>query len=136
MSDYSPRIRAARTYAGLSQKELADALGVDEQTIKRRESPSGKEPKPGERIAIASVCGVPVEFMEVGFGEIQRDEILDDLDYLRTKLDALSDALAVLVEQRQVELAEPPPAPSPAESRPATPRRRTERPGDGQSTPG
>lgn len=134
MSDYSPRIRAARNYAGLSQRALADALGVDEQTIKRRESPGGKEPKRGERVAIASICGVPAEFMEDGFGEIRRDEILDDLEYLRTKLDDLNVALAVLVEQRQVELTGPPLV-GPDESRPATPRRRTTRRDDEPGTP-
>lgn len=60
VSQYAARVRAARGYANLTQKELAERLGVDEQTIKRREKETGgQEPKLGERIAIATICDVP-----------------------------------------------------------------------------
>lgn len=67
MSVYAARIRAARGYADITQEQLADALGVDVQTIKRREA-GKKEPKKGELLAIAAICGVPPEFMDRGFG--------------------------------------------------------------------
>jgi transcriptional regulator with XRE-family HTH domain len=63
---YGPRIRAARAFKGLTQAQLGDRLGLDEQTIKRRES-GKQEPKPGERVAIAAICGVPLEFIEHGW---------------------------------------------------------------------
>lgn len=135
VSDYSPRIRAARGYAGLTQEGLAEALGVDVQTIKRRESSNGKEPKQGERIAIAAICGVPIEFMEQGFGEIRRDDVLETLDGLRVTVDDLLEAVSVLIEQRQVEEAEPPPTELPAGRRLPIRRHRTARPGDDQGSP-
>lgn len=86
VSVYSARIRAARAYAGLSQTQLADALGVDEQTIKRRESTSGNEPKKGERIAIAAICRVPPEFLELGWDAITPADISGRVDRLETQM--------------------------------------------------
>lgn len=89
MSALAKRYRAARAYAGLKQEELAEALGVDVQTIKRREGGTG-DPKLAEQIAVAAVCGVPREFMTGGFetltGEPTRDEIRDRLDALQELL--------------------------------------------------
>jgi transcriptional regulator with XRE-family HTH domain len=78
VSDYAARIRAARAYAGLKQDELAGRLGVDTQTIKRREA-GAQDPKRGELLAIAAITGVPVSFMEHGFGEVEPSEILERL---------------------------------------------------------
>jgi transcriptional regulator with XRE-family HTH domain len=63
MSELAARVRAARNYAGLRQEDLADELGVDVQTIKRRENGTS-DPKKGERRAIAAICGVPKEFFD------------------------------------------------------------------------
>lgn len=84
MSTYAARIRAARAYAGLTQEQLAAELDVDTQTIKRREAGS-HDPKRGERMAIAAICGVPPEFMEHGFGA-ERDEIAARLDRIEAVL--------------------------------------------------
>lgn len=74
MSQYAARYRAARAYADLSQDKLAGRLGIDAQTIKRRES-GKQDPKKAELIAVAAVCDVPLEFMEGGWGSLTRDEM-------------------------------------------------------------
>lgn len=81
MSEIAARIRAARAYAGLKQTELAERVGVDVQTIKRRERGTAAA-KPAELHAIASACGVPVKFLQNGFGDAPRDEVLERLDRL------------------------------------------------------
>lgn len=103
VSEYSARIRAARAFKDLTQVQLAEALGVDEQTIKRRES-GAQDPKKGERIAIAAICGVPAEFMENGFGELGRDELAERLGEIEATLSQIPtfDGLRLLVaESRQ-----------------------------------
>lgn len=100
------RIRAARAYAGLKQEELADALGVDVQTIKRREAGTSP-PRRGELVAIADICKVPVGFLKRGFAEANRDEILERLERIEETL-AAADPLAPLrayVERTVTELA-------------------------------
>lgn len=83
MADYAARVRAARGFADMTQQELADALGVEVQTIKRREKPpsqrGSQEPKKGERLAIAQICGVPPAFMEDGFRGQARSEMAEML---------------------------------------------------------
>jgi transcriptional regulator with XRE-family HTH domain len=86
---YAARIRAARGYANLTQQQLADALGVDVQTVKRRESPAGSDPKKGERLAIAAACGVPPDFMEGGFPTVLSTEAQDRLGALLQEIQQL-----------------------------------------------
>lgn len=52
-------MRAARGYAGLSVSELAAAIGVGAQTIKRIEA-GRRAPRKMEIWAIADVCGLPL----------------------------------------------------------------------------
>jgi transcriptional regulator with XRE-family HTH domain len=85
MSDYAARIRAARAFAGLKQEQLAERLGVDTNTIKRREAGT-QNPKRGELLAIAAITGVPVSFMEHGFGETDESEVLERLDRIEAAL--------------------------------------------------
>lgn len=75
MNVYGPRIATARKIAGLTQEALAEALGVDTQTVKRKENPRGKEPKKLERIAIAAICGVSLDYLE---GDADDVEAADD----------------------------------------------------------
>lgn len=82
MNVYGPRIRKARAIAGLSQAELANKLGVEVATVKRKESPRGKEPKPMERIAIAAICGVSLDFLE---GRVLEIEVAEDQDERRLR---------------------------------------------------
>lgn len=124
VNPYGQRIATARKLAGLTQEQLAAELGVDVQTIKRRESPKGKEPKRVDRIAIAHVCGVSLDFIEglvedvhqatddVGRKLQQHDR---ELAALRSEFDALSQAIAEMANEklRQLEIQEvrPPGAP-------------------------
>lgn len=85
MSDYAARIRAARAYKDITQKELAELLGTSEQSVKRRES-GEQQPKRGDLLAIAAACEVPFAFMENGFGIAERDEILERMDRVEAAL--------------------------------------------------
>lgn len=57
MDDFPALIRAARGYAGISQTELAQRLGVEVQWVKRREA-ARQDTKPYERSAIGTACRV------------------------------------------------------------------------------
>ena len=79
-TELARRYRAARCYAGLTQLQLANRLGVDEQTVKRRER-GGGDPKLSEQLAVAHFCGVPETFMVYGWAaipihELGRDEVV------------------------------------------------------------
>jgi len=85
MSEQSRRYKAARVYAEMGQQALGDALGIDRQTVGKRES-GEQEAKKAELIALAHVCDVPVEFLLGGFsalgGEPTRSELGERLDRL------------------------------------------------------
>lgn len=104
MTQYAARYRAARAFAGLSQDELADRLGVDAQTVKRREAGT-KEPKKAELIAVAAICGVPLEFMESGWGRPTADElgrlVAQQNTLLGEQTGVLNEIRAAVTEQRQ-----------------------------------
>lgn len=114
------RIRVARAWANLSQVDLAEALDVSVQTIKRVEL--GQRPvSTDELMRVATTCHVPERFMLRGFTEAHEiahattklhgtyeldvlDHLslvngrLDDhtrkLDRLTRKLDALNEKVA------------------------------------------
>lgn len=81
MNVYGPRIKQARNLAGLTQDELAERLSVNVNTIKRHESEKGKAPRVVDRIAIAQVTGIALDFIE---GVIQ--DPLDAADDVVRKL--------------------------------------------------
>lgn len=60
------RIRAARCFAKLKQRELAKLLDISEQTQKNSEA-GKRTPKKPEREAIARATGVPEWFLEGGW---------------------------------------------------------------------
>ena len=60
------RVRAARGFAGLSQRELADALGVDIKTVNRWENRHW-QPDRGRMTAIIVICGVRVDWFDDSF---------------------------------------------------------------------
>jgi DNA-binding XRE family transcriptional regulator len=57
------RIRAARAYAGLSNTELAEAIGIGRSTLVKSEA-GARQAKTWELWAIAEICGIPREFFE------------------------------------------------------------------------
>jgi len=60
------RVRAARAFADLEQRDLAEALELSVATIRRIER-GGRTASAPELIHIGEVCGVPREFMLHGF---------------------------------------------------------------------
>lgn len=92
MTQYAARYRAARAYADLSQDELARELGVDAQTIKRREA-GKQEPKKAELIAVAAICQVPLDFMEGGWGKLTPDEITSLLQTQNSILERIASSI-------------------------------------------
>ena len=110
MNVYGARIAQARKVAGLTQDALAERLGVDVQTIKRRENPRGKEPKKLDRIAIATVCGVSIDYMEGLIDDVESaaDGVVRKLREHDAQLQALRQELAALGEDvlRQLEQSE------------------------------
>lgn len=69
VSEIAKRYRAARSYAGLRQEDLAEALGVDTQTIKRREA-GNHGAKRSELVLVASTCGLPFEWFTADLGRL------------------------------------------------------------------
>lgn len=140
MSDYAARIRAARAYSGMTQRELADRIGVDVQTVKRREA-GQQNPKRGELLAIAAVTGVPVAFMEHGFGDIEPSEVIERLQRIELALGTnegdlaevrgyARDVITALESGEDVREALPPdapPAPDPDQAESPPPRARSPR---------
>lgn len=53
------RVRAGRAYAGISQRDLCEEVGISPPTLTRIES-GEREPRKWELMAIAHVCGLPM----------------------------------------------------------------------------
>jgi transcriptional regulator with XRE-family HTH domain len=83
------RIRAARAYAGLSITELAERLGVGEQTVKRIEG-GRRTVRRYELWGIADVCGLPRKFFEASNLGTVGDEAREVFSALRRLEDRLN----------------------------------------------
>jgi transcriptional regulator with XRE-family HTH domain len=69
LDDLGARVRAARSYAKLSQQALGDALGLTRGIINAIEDNDDRHPlSVNEAYRIAAVCGVPVAFIIEGWG--------------------------------------------------------------------
>jgi transcriptional regulator with XRE-family HTH domain len=93
-AEIARRVRAARAYSGLSVNDLADAVGLGVQTIKRIES-GKRTARPFEIWAIAEACKLPREFFDLDFRELSlaasaQSEMLARID---CRLDKLERAL-------------------------------------------
>ncbi|QQE82910.1 XRE family transcriptional regulator [Pseudomonas putida] len=67
----SERIRAARLHAGLTQRDLAEKIGIAQTAISQLES--GKTQRSSYLMAIASTCGVSSAWLAEGWGTMLRD---------------------------------------------------------------
>ncbi|MFJ2981225.1 MULTISPECIES: XRE family transcriptional regulator [unclassified Pseudomonas] len=67
----SERIKQARKHAGLTQRELADQVGIAQTAISQLES--GKTQRSSYLMAIAKTCGVSSAWLAEGWGPMLRD---------------------------------------------------------------
>jgi transcriptional regulator with XRE-family HTH domain len=87
------RIRAARAYAGLSQPELAERIGMSLPTYKRAEL--GRRPvATAELLSIARACDVPPQFILNGWTperaerrRVAPEDVIGRLDIIDDRLD-------------------------------------------------
>lgn len=66
--EYKDRIKIARAHAGLTQGQLADAVGVKQASISDLET--GKSQSSSYSASIAKACGVDALWLEKGQGEM------------------------------------------------------------------
>ena len=64
------RIRRSRKLAGMSQKQLAQALGVQRSTVANWESRDGITPGADRLHRLASACNVSFEWLATGRGDM------------------------------------------------------------------
>ncbi len=90
----TPRARAAWSFSGKSQQQLAQETGLTYGRIRALLATSNTtEVALDELHKIADACGVPRAFMENGFGESAGVVTPADLDALRAELSAQISAL-------------------------------------------
>jgi transcriptional regulator with XRE-family HTH domain len=79
------RVRAARSYAGLSQKDLADKLGLERRIVLAIESNDPRhELTVPEAQRVARECGVPLSFIVGGWAAPA--ELVDQVAALEDQL--------------------------------------------------
>lgn len=61
------RVRAARAYAGMTRAQLAERGPLTDKQLKRLEDGKRLSTTREELLLLGEACGVPPEFMEVGF---------------------------------------------------------------------
>jgi transcriptional regulator with XRE-family HTH domain len=86
----SERMRLARRYAGLSQSQLAQRVGVQRSAVSHWESPDGKSPNVAHLREVAMATGVQFEWLVTGRGAMQ---ISPDLS-----MDSVPAAVGLLIE--------------------------------------
>ena len=84
------RIRLARRATGLSQSQLAQAVGVQRSAVSHWEAPMGKNPSVSHLRQIALVTGIQFEWLATGRGEMPLSREM--------QLDSIATADALLVE--------------------------------------
>lgn len=70
-AEAAKRVRAARAYAGLTREQLAAQSPLTYKQIKLLESGSRTLTTREELLAVGRACGVPDEFMDIGFSGAQ-----------------------------------------------------------------
>ncbi len=81
----SERVRLARKHAGLTQKELADIVGIAQTAISQLES--GKTQRSTYLIQIAMACKVNTEWLASGEGSMLAEEPITE-DFIRRLVEA------------------------------------------------
>ncbi len=84
------RIRLARRTLGLSQNQLALAVGVQRSAVSHWEAPHGKNPSVSHLRQVALVTGLQFEWLATGRGEMSLSK--------DAQLDSIATAEALLVE--------------------------------------
>ena len=84
------RIRLARRALGMSQTQLAQAVGVQRSAVSHWEAPLGKNPSVSHMREIALVTGIQFEWLATGRGEMPLSK--------EVQLDSIATADALLVE--------------------------------------
>jgi transcriptional regulator with XRE-family HTH domain len=84
------RIRLARRVTGLSQSQLAQAVGVQRSAVSHWEAPMGKNPSVSHLRQIALVTGIQFEWLATGRGEMPLSREM--------QLDSIATADALLIE--------------------------------------
>lgn len=84
------RIRLARRHGGLSQAQLAHAVGVQRSAVSHWESANGKYPTVGHLCEIAQVTGVNFEWLATGRGTMSLPDAV--------RLDSIPAAEALLAD--------------------------------------
>jgi Predicted transcriptional regulators len=68
------RIKSAREAAGLSRKELADRVGVSNQSVWLWETGDTKGPRPEHLLALRNVLKVSIDWLVLGKGEMFEED--------------------------------------------------------------
>lgn len=84
------RIRLARRALGMSQTQLAQAVGVQRSAVSHWEAPLGKNPSVSHLREIALITGIQFEWLATGRGEMPLSREI--------QLDSIATADALLVE--------------------------------------
>ena len=84
------RIRLARRTAGMSQQQLAQAVGVQRSAVSHWEAPQGKNPSVSHLREVALVSGIQFEWLVTGRGSMTLSK--------DAQLDSIATAEALLIE--------------------------------------
>jgi transcriptional regulator with XRE-family HTH domain len=104
-AEVARRVRAARAYAGLSVSDVATAIGLGAQTIKRIEA-GRRTPRSFEIWAIADVCGLPREWFMADFKALSH-QAERQAELLRRVEEQLAAVAAMLNDERATAVRRP-----------------------------
>lgn len=98
--NFGQRLKAARKYAGLTQKRLGEIVGIDQTTISDFER--GKSGSSSHCAKIADACGVNPLWLETGGGEML-SQAIDSAVKLTETPDSFRVLEASVVQREQVQ---------------------------------
>jgi transcriptional regulator with XRE-family HTH domain len=70
---FSDRVKAARTFAGLAQDQLADKAGMKQSSVWYMENGKGEEQRSKYTAGVARACGVNASWLADGIGDMLPD---------------------------------------------------------------